>query len=94
MEYCQERYARVVSAMGIRYETIEEGARKAVEMVQQLAYDVNLPSFRSLGVKEEDFEELARNSAINGSNKDNPRVMDKDDYLCVLKRLWGSARIA
>jgi alcohol dehydrogenase len=94
MEYCQERYARVASAMGIRYETIEEGARKAVETVQQLAHDVNLPSFRSLGVKEEDFEELARNSAINGSNKDNPRPMDKDDYLCVLKRLWGSARIA
>jgi alcohol dehydrogenase len=88
MGYCQERYARVASAMGISYETVEDGTRKAVEAVQQLAHDVNLPSFRSLGVQEEDFEELAHNSAINGSNKDNPRPMGTDDYLCVLKRLW------
>jgi len=89
MGYCQERYARVASAMGSSYGAIEDGAQKAVEAVQQLAYDVKLPSFRSLGVEEKDFEELARNSAINGSNKDNPRPMDEGDYLCVLKRLWA-----
>jgi alcohol dehydrogenase len=91
MGYCRERYARVASTMGINYEGVEDGARKAVEAVQQLAYDVKLPSFRNLGVKEEDFEELAHNSALNGSNKDNPRPMDKDDYLCVLKNLWAKA---
>lgn len=91
MNYCQERYARVASAMGIKYEDMKEGAQKAVKAVQQLALDVKLPSFRSLGVKEEDFEELAYNSAINGSNKDNPRPMDKEDYLQVLKSLWTKA---
>lgn len=88
IDYCQERYARIASVMGINCESIAGGARKAVEAVQQLANDVNLPSFRSLGVKEEDFEELAHNSAINGSNKDNPRPMQKEDYLRVLKKLW------
>lgn len=89
LESCQERYARVAFAMGLCYENIEEGARKAVDAVHQLALDVNLPKFQSLGIREEDLEEIARNSAINGSNKDNPRPMDEDDYLCILKRLWA-----
>jgi alcohol dehydrogenase len=89
LEFCQERYARIAAAMGLNVEGSEEGARKAVEMVQQLARDVHLPGFRSLGITEEDFEELARNAAINGSNKDNPRPMDQDDYTCVLQRMWA-----
>jgi alcohol dehydrogenase len=86
---CQERYARVAKAMGVVAVDIEDSSRKAVDAVQQLAKDVNLPSFRSLGAKEEDFDELARSSAVNGSNADNPRPMDEDDYLCILKRLWA-----
>jgi len=89
IESCRERYARVALAMGVTSSDSEDGARKAVEAVQQLANEVNLPSFRSLGVEEDDLEELARNSALNGSNQDNPRPMDEDDYLCVLKRLWA-----
>lgn len=89
IEACRQRYARVALAMGLRSTDIEDGARKAVDAVQQLAKDVNLPGFRTLGVQEEDFDELARNSALNGSNADNPRLMDEDDYLCILKRLWA-----
>ncbi len=89
IESCRDRYARIALAMGIFSTDTEDGARKAVDAVQQLAKDVNLPSFRSLGVQEEDFGELARNSAVNGSNTDNPRPMDEDDYLCILKRLWA-----
>ncbi len=89
IESCRERYARVALAMGVMSTDIEDGARKAVDAVQQLAKDISLPGFRTLGVKEEDFDELARNSALNGSNADNPRLMDEDDYLCILKRLWA-----
>jgi alcohol dehydrogenase len=89
IESCQARYARVATAMGIGFVDVADGARKAVDAVQQLANDVELPSFRSLDVHEKDFEELARNSALNGSNQDNPRPMDEDDYLCILKRLWA-----
>ena len=91
MDYCWERYARIATAMGLTHEQPEEGAQKAVEAVRQLALDVELPSFRSLGVKQEDFEELAHKSAINGSNPDNPRPMQKEDYLCVLDRLWNAS---
>ncbi|MCP4396113.1 MAG: iron-containing alcohol dehydrogenase [bacterium] len=91
MDYCRERYARIATVMGLSHEHPEEGAQKAVETVRQLAQDVKLPSFRSLGVKQEDFEELAHNSAINGSNPDNPRPMQKEDYMTVLDRLWNAS---
>ncbi|MGD2098450.1 MAG: iron-containing alcohol dehydrogenase [Desulfobacterales bacterium] len=89
MDYCKEQYARIAVAMGLTYKTIDEGARQAVMAVQQLAADVRLPEFGSLGVQENDLEELAANSFKNGSNIDNPRPMTKDDYLNLFQHLIG-----
>jgi alcohol dehydrogenase len=44
-----------------------------------------------LGVKEGDFEKLADKSAANGSNRDNPRPMEKGDYLKILMALNETA---
>jgi alcohol dehydrogenase len=89
MDYCRERYARIASAMGISYASVEEGARSAVEAVKQLAVDVALPSFSSFGVNKKDVEELANKSFVNGSNIDNPRPMGKEDYLVLFKSMMG-----
>lgn len=91
MSYCLENYARLATAMGLAYDSVESGAQKAVQAVEKLAADVDLPDFNSFGVTENDFEELAQNSVNNGSNIDNPRPMAKEDYLNVLKTL-GSRR--
>jgi len=87
LDYCRQRYARIAAAMGISFESADEGARKAVEAVKQLTEDLNLPSFGSLGVKTADIEELAAKSYVNGSNRDNPRPMSKEDYLTLLHRM-------
>jgi alcohol dehydrogenase len=87
MDYCRERYGRIALAMGITSDSAEDGARRAVEAVKQLAVDVNLPSFGSFGVKAADIEELAFKSFVNGSNEDNPRPMSKDDYLTLFKKM-------
>ncbi len=87
MDYCKDRYARIAAAMGLSFENVEAGARQAVKAVQQLAADVHLPEFGSLGVKQTDFDELALNSFKNGSNIDNPRPMAKEDYLRLFKTL-------
>ena len=89
MEYCKAQYARTAVAMGLTYENIDQGARQAVEAVQQLAADVRLPEFGSLGVRDSDLEELAANAFKNGSNIDNPRPMSKEDYLKLFRRLSG-----
>jgi len=85
-EFCLEKYARIAQAMGEIFDTMEEGAMKAVERVKKLSVDVGLPSFKSLGVKEEDLEKLADMAAKNISTKSNPREMTKDDYLTLFKR--------
>ncbi len=87
MSYCLEKYARVAKAMDITYDSVETGAQKAVEAIKKLAVDTQLPHFGSIGVKEKDFEELAQNSVINGSNPDNPRPMSKVDYLNIFETL-------
>jgi len=89
LDYTIDRYARIASAMGLLFGNEEEGARLAVERVQQLVQETGLPEFRSFGVREEDLQELAENSAKNGSNADNPRPMGTEDYLVVLKKLMG-----
>ena len=87
MEYCTDKYARIAAAMGIHCDSDQEGARRAVEAVKELAREVELPEFGSLGVKTDDVDELAYNSSINGSNGSNPRPMSKDDYLAVINGL-------
>ena len=89
MDYCLERYARIALAMGIRFDSVEEGARRAVEAVKQLAIDVNLPSFATFGVKVADIEELAVKSFVNGSNVDNPRPMSKGDYVTLFNKMMS-----
>lgn len=86
VEFCLEKYSRIAQAMGEVFYTIEEGAMKAVERVKELAVDVGLPSFKSLGVKEEDLEKLADMAAKNISTESNPREMTKEDYLTLFRR--------
>jgi alcohol dehydrogenase len=63
----------------------ENRAADAVRAVKALARAVQLPPFKSLGVREEDFEAIARKSARNLSTPSNPRPMAEKDYLELLK---------
>ena len=88
MDYCQEKYARVARAMGLSFQTAAEGAAAAVEAVKQLCRDVGLPTFRSLNVGQESFDLIAEMSARNISTGSNPRPMNKEDYLAVLRTAY------
>jgi alcohol dehydrogenase len=87
--YCQERYARIATAMGIGWSDPEQGASKAVEAVEKLARDVGLPPFTSFGIHPRDFGEIAANSAKNGSNPSNCRPMTAADYEIILEEMQG-----
>jgi alcohol dehydrogenase len=89
IDFCTKKYARLARAMGFSYRNVRSGAQKAVAAVKKMATDIKLPEFRELGVKEADFDELALNSAANGSNSVNPRPMEKDDYMQILRILSG-----
>lgn len=84
---CPERYAEVAAAMGLSFSDVGQGAEAAVQYVQRLAKEVNLPRIRELGLGDADFEDLAGRAVRNGSNASNPRPMAEEDYLQVLGRL-------
>ncbi len=84
-DYCKERYANVAKAMGGTFETVDEGANMAIELVRQLSKEVNLPGFKSLNVKEQDFDILADMSVKNMSTESNPRPLTKDDYVKIFE---------
>ena len=88
MSYCIDRYARVAAALGITFDTEEEGAAKAVEYVKQLTKDVELPTFASLDPDPADFPALAEMAYKNGSNGSNPRPMETADYEALLKIVY------
>ena len=88
MDFCAERYARVATAMGLSWETEDEGAGKAVAFVKQLTKDVHLPTFASLDPDPADFPRLAEMAYNNGSNEDNPRPMTIRDYEILLDTVY------
>lgn len=88
MEYSVEKYARIAKAMGLSFENVREGAKKAVDAVKKLAVDVKLPLFSSLNVNSDGFEKLAEMSVKNISTESNPRPMTKEDYLTVINRAY------
>jgi len=90
MPYCMPRYARIARAMGAVFESEEEGAKEAVRRVKQLTKEVGLPTFASLHVDEQDFDALAQMSVNNGSNGSNPRPMEKEDYLNILRMAYAA----
>jgi len=91
LSHCRERYARIACAMGLKFDSAEDGARMAVESVRRLSSEIGLPGFASLGIGESDFGQIARLSAANGSNPSNPRPMAEDDYLHLLHRMTEKA---
>ena len=86
-DFCIEKYANAAKAMGLSFASDEEGAAMAVGETRKLSEDVGIPSFRTLGIQESEFGEIARKSYENLSNSSNPRVLSIDDYMEILKKL-------
>lgn len=79
----KERYADIARLIGI--EGKEDGAAlKLIEEVRSLSQTLNIPSFRSLNIKESDFLEIAKRSVQNNSNLSNPREMRTEEYVEIL----------
>ena len=88
-DFCIEKYSNVAKAMGLVFSSDEEGAVAAVEEIRRLSEDVGIPLFKTLGIHESEFVELACKSFENLSNLSNPRKLSVEDYLEILKKLNG-----
>jgi alcohol dehydrogenase len=79
-----ERYAEIARFTGIKGS--DDAARNLIEKVRDLSCFLNIPSFQSLHINENEFLEIARRSVQNNSNPSNPREATIGDYTDILRR--------
>ena len=82
------RYAEVATAMGLDVSKLSdsEAARAAVEAVEDLIAEVDLPaSLRDLGVDEADLPDITSKSTETIEIHDNPRDADAADLLDIAR---------
>ena len=84
------RFSKVAEALGEKVEglTLIEGAQKAVDAIWKLTSDLNIPTAKEVGLREEDLERLAEAASVNVSVESNPRTMKKEDFLLLFKKAY------
>ncbi|HLR79219.1 MAG TPA: iron-containing alcohol dehydrogenase [Bacillota bacterium] len=86
-----QRFADIAKYMGENIEglSVREAADKAIEAIQQLSEDVNIPAnLRDLGVKEEDFEKMAKLALEDGNAVSNPIQGKEQDIIDIFKAAY------
>ncbi|MEO9571188.1 MAG: iron-containing alcohol dehydrogenase [Polaribacter sp.] len=81
---CTYKLKRVARAMGVGVLDMndEQGANAAIEAIKKLSKSVGIPSgLRELGVKEDDFEEMAKNAIADVCTGGNPRDVTIKDTI-------------
>ena len=84
----KERYADIARLAGIEGEEDEFLARELIKKIKLLSQAMNIPSLRDLGIRENDFQEIAEKSFQNNSNPSNPKEAEAKDYLAILQGMF------
>ena len=82
----KDRYAEIAKIAGVEEKDNEAAALELIQMIKFLSSSLNIPSFKELGIKESQFQEMAQKSFENNSNPSNPREAGVEDYLAILKK--------
>ncbi|MCL3780702.1 iron-containing alcohol dehydrogenase [Prolixibacteraceae bacterium JC049] len=88
MSACPEKFAQIAVAMGVDTAsmTTEEAAEAALEAIAKLSTDVGIPAgLKELGVKEEDFEMMAKNALADVCTGGNPKAVSMEDAVQIYK---------
>lgn len=87
-----QKHADIARALGADTAGMapEDAAAAGVQAIRQLAKDLQIPRFSDLpGVKESDFETLAKLAAANVSAESNPRPAGDREYLELFREAWA-----
>ncbi len=86
-----QKFADIAEFMGENIEglSVRDAADKAIEAIQKLCQDVNIPSsLKELGVKEEDFEYMAKLALQDGNAFSNPIQGTEADIVNIFKAAY------
>lgn len=85
---CAHKLKRVARAMGVGVSEMSDiqGANAAIEAIKKLSKSVGIPSgLKEFNVKEEDFEEMAKNALADVCTGGNPRDVTLEDTIAIYK---------
>ena len=85
---CANKLKKVARAMGINVLEMSDldGANAAIKAIKNLSKSVGIPSgLKELGVKEKDFEEMAKNALADVCTGGNPREVTLDETIAIYK---------
>lgn len=85
---CVDKYATIAEVMGAQTAHLSkrEAAEKAIDLVQELARDVGIPSgLAELGLSEESIPKLSRNAMKDACYITNPRDADEDEIISIFR---------
>jgi len=91
MEYnlgaCPERFVNIAEAMGENVDGLPmlEAAGKSIDGIVKLLRILRIPTLKEVGVKEKDFEELAKLALADPTSEANPRTMTLEGMMEILK---------
>ncbi len=91
LNFATTKYSTIAGVMGglLRGLDKERAAKICIDKTKQLLAEVGFPwRLRELGVKPEDFPQLAKDSLPSGSLKANPRTVLEDDAINILKKAY------
>lgn len=86
-----QKFADIAQFMGENIEglSVREAADRAITSIRNLSEDVNIPSnLRELGVKEEDFEKMAKLALEDGNAFSNPIQGKEEDIINIFKSAY------
>lgn len=85
-----DKFAEIAKAMGEPIDGLSkrDAAYRAVLAVHKLNEDLNIPTLRDIGAKEEDLQELAQRSSVNVSVDSNPRKAGVSDFLALFQKAY------
>lgn len=69
--------------------SVHEAAEKAIDAIFRLSKDIGIPtSLKEMGVKEEDFEYMAKMALKDGNAFSNPRKGNEKDIVNIFKAAY------
>ena len=86
-----ERFANIARAMGENVDGLPalEAARKSIDGIVKLLRILRIPTLKDVGVKEQDFEEIARLALADPTSEANPRKMTVKDMKEICKDAYA-----
>ena len=91
-EYTGDKFRDIARVMGVKNTesmNVEEARKAAIDAVNQLSKDVQIPpTLKDIGVKEEDIEALTDLAMADACTPGNPRPCNKEEIIEVFKKAY------